>query len=398
MAFDLTAAASILKENYLGPIRNQLNQATPVLAEIQRKTEGVVGKEVYVPLHTARGEAVGARADGGSLPTARNQSYKESTFKVRYQYARIEITLPTIETTKSDTGAFLRAVDAETKGAMNDLKEDFDRQVCSNDEAGTGTLAAIQTAGSSGTTYSTSGANAATYRRARAGVYVDVFDSTGVTQRTGPTKVSSNSPSSSTITFDVAVSGVADGDIVVRTGSNGNEMVGIPGIVKATGTLQNISSSTVATWKASVFGNSGTARALSEDLMQQVIDDVAINAGEEPDAIACEHTQRRKFYALLSSMKRAVNTLDLKGGYKTIAFNDNIPLLVDRFFDADKMYFINRSHLALYEMTDWTWADQDGAVLSRVAGKPNFEAFLYKFANLGTDQRNAHGVLQDLAQ
>lgn len=84
MAFNLSAASAVLKFNYLGPVREQLNLSTPLLAELQRKTEEVVGKQVYLPLHVNRSEAVGARADGGTLPTANSQGYAQSTFNVTY--------------------------------------------------------------------------------------------------------------------------------------------------------------------------------------------------------------------------------------------------------------------------------------------------------------------------
>jgi hypothetical protein len=148
-------------------------------------------------------------------------------------------------------------------------------------------------------------------------------------------------------------------------------------------------------WKSIVTDAAGAA--LSENLMQQVADDVNDTSGEMPDIILSESTQRRKFYALLTSQKRTTDVLNLKGGFKALTFDDNIPVVVDRFLPIDSMYFLNRNHLFLAEQTDWDWADQDGAVLSRVAGKAEFEAFLYKYANFVTDMRNSNGRLKGLA-
>lgn len=41
MAFDLPAASNILKVRYLGPIREQLNNATVLLKKIARDGQGV---------------------------------------------------------------------------------------------------------------------------------------------------------------------------------------------------------------------------------------------------------------------------------------------------------------------------------------------------------------------
>ena len=38
MAFDLSAASNVLKVRYLGPIREQLNNATILLKRIQRES------------------------------------------------------------------------------------------------------------------------------------------------------------------------------------------------------------------------------------------------------------------------------------------------------------------------------------------------------------------------
>jgi len=47
-------------------------------------------------------------------------------------------------------------------------------------------------------------------------------------------------------------------------------------------------------------------------------------------------------------------------------------------------------------MSDWSFMDRDGSVLSRVANTDAYEATLYKYHELGTDKRNAHGKLTGL--
>jgi len=407
--FDLAAADAILKENYLPPIREQMNLSTPFLAEVQRNTENVSGKRVYLPLHISRAENVGARAEYGDLPTARPQGYIESVFNVKYNYARIELTLPTIKATKDDKGSFLRAVESETKGAMNELKEDFNRQLVANDSTGSGALAQVADAEASAQTVLSlgepagTGVTKATFRRLRVGMFVDVYDDVDGTpaliadgvEITAIDKVNETVTLASGITADAD-----DATFIYRQDAKDNELVGLVGIVSDTGELQGVDPADAGSepWAATVNDNGGTPRALSEDLMQQVEDDVFDESGEETTHILTDSTQRRKFYALLQSQKRAVNTQELKGGFKALTFNDNTPIMVDRFVDSDRMYFLNMPHLSIFEMADWDWADLDGSVLSRVANKPGFEAWLYKYAELGTDKRNSHGVITDLTE
>ena len=399
MAFDRTAADKVLKDLYLHPLRKQINMATPLLAELGRNEENVEGRRSIFPIHSSRSGAVGARADGGTLPTANKQGYTEARVEHTYQYGVIKVTGPTIRSTKSDKGSFVRAVDSEIKGMESELKEDFDRQIAGNDASGNGYLAQL-TAVSSTATHSVAAGGAGAVRRVRPGLTVDIVDDNDNSVVENAVTVSSVDPAAGTITFGSAFatdSGYTGNPQVVVNDSVGNEMTGLPGIINESDTLHNIDGSSVAVWNASVFDNSGNSRALSEDLMQQVLDDVANESGEEPDAIVCERTQRRKFFALLSSQKRAVNTLELKGGFKTLTFDDNIPLIVDRFIDDDKMFFISRKHLSLYQLADWDWADDDGSILKWTSGEDAYEAYLYKFCNFGTDRRNAHGRLVDLA-
>lgn len=49
-------------------------------------------------------------------------------------------------------------------------------------------------------------------------------------------------------------------------------------------------------------------------------------------------------------------------------------------------------------MSDWEFMDEDGSVLSRVGGVDAYEATLFKYHELTTDMRNAHGIITDLTE
>lgn len=88
MAFDLSAADNVLKVRYLGPIREQMNNATILLKRLQRESGyvDVSGKSFTVPLHTSRNTSAGlGRADGGALPTAGQQGYSVAVIPNAYQ-------------------------------------------------------------------------------------------------------------------------------------------------------------------------------------------------------------------------------------------------------------------------------------------------------------------------
>src|SRR5574344_860189 len=89
MATTLTTLDAILKNQYIGPIRDQLNNSSVLYSRLEKNSDSVVGKNFTIPLHYGRNEGVGARGEGTALPTAGNQAYKECIVPMRYQYGRI---------------------------------------------------------------------------------------------------------------------------------------------------------------------------------------------------------------------------------------------------------------------------------------------------------------------
>ena len=72
MGSTLSTFDAILKTQYLGPIREQLNSSSVLYSRLEKNEDSVVGKNFTIPLHYGRNEGVGARAEGGTLPSAGN--------------------------------------------------------------------------------------------------------------------------------------------------------------------------------------------------------------------------------------------------------------------------------------------------------------------------------------
>src|SRR4051812_170585 len=100
----LTTADAALKEDYQPTIREQLNNSSMLLNQIERNSKDVEGRRAILSLHTNRNSGVGARAEGGTLPTAGSQGYTEERVPLRYNYGRIKLTGPVIRAMKSDKG------------------------------------------------------------------------------------------------------------------------------------------------------------------------------------------------------------------------------------------------------------------------------------------------------
>ena len=74
------------------------------------------------------------------------------------------------------------------------------------------------------------------------------------------------------------------------------------------------------------------------------------------------------------------------------------PITWDRDAPNNTAYGLRMKNITEFRASDWEWANEDGAVLQRVIGYDAYEAFLFKYAELTTDKRNAHGYVTDLIE
>lgn len=364
MPQNLTSFDAVLKEDYLGTIQDQINNSTIIMKRLEKNEEDVGGKKAVVPLHTGRNSGVGARGDGGTLPSAGNQGYADATYNCAYNYARIQISGPTIKASRKDKYAFVKAVDAEIQGATKDLKDDINRQLHGD---GTGVLCLVNTDPGTGTTLTVDNPGTMYLQK---GMRIDIVDPASVTAgdaRAAATNLLISAKTSTTaVTMSAALDAtVADNDLVVRYGNYLREMQGLKGIVSNANPtvggilVGGINRSTAGNefWKANVLANGGVPRKLNLDLLQQAWD-AAEEEGGEISLILTSRTQRRKYLALVKADGRFVNTLTLDGGYDALEYNGK-PLVVDRHALPGRIYFLDESTLALYRMSDVDWINKE---------------------------------------
>lgn len=412
MAFDLSAASNILKVRYIGTIREQLNNSTVLMSKIGRSDQMVSGKSFTVPLHTGRNEsAASARADGGTLPTAGTQGYSTTIVPNRYLYSSIKVTGPTIAAARDNVGAFVQALESEIDGVQRDTKRRFNRQLHGD---GSGWLAFWTAADDvSGTNVDDGQGNAFVHLDATAltCALIDASDhTTSLDADMRITLGAKNGDTSYAVTWTGSISGSADGDYLVLFGSRDSsglplEMMGIQGIVDdadppTTGGLQSLAVASNAFWKAQVFGNSGTNRALAFEDMQEVLDAVESQSdymASDVIFLLSNYPMRRAYYKLAVAERRHVNTMSLDGGFKALDFN-GVPFVVDNQCRRNVIYFINPDTMKIFRTSDFDWMDKDGSYLSRASGVDAYEAVLFHYGNLACLSRNGNGLLEDLIE
>lgn len=412
MALTLTLADSALKEFYLPAVREQLNNTNWWLSQIEQNSLDVEGRRAVLSLHVQRSSGVGSRLEGGTLPTAGNQSYAEERVGLKYHYGRIQINGPVIRAMKSDRGSFVRAVESETKRITEDLKRDVNRQLWGTSN---GVIATADTSTTGQTTVLlASTTTAVQMRQFHAGMLVDVgtvaeaaAGSGGATYANAIVSVDV-SAKSFVLTTNLST-GVTPSDFVFRAGNGGattvqREFTGIQSIVDSTGALFNVDPSTYAVWASEEFSNSGTNRSVSENLFAQLMHAVEIKSGVMPGSDYCWATSdgvHRAYANLLTAQKRFPSTLEMKGGFKGLdmtAGGGSVALVWERDCPANTAFYLHKPSFKLHTESDWEFMDLDGAVLSRVANTDAYEATLYRYAEQTVDRRNTSGKILDLTE
>ena len=399
---NLGTLSTILKEYYLGPVAEQLNNEVLLLSRLESKSEDLVGKRAYVPLHWGRSAGIGARAESAQLPSAGKQQYEKAVYDLKYLYGRVEVTGPSMAKTKNEAGAFLQALKSELDGVRNDLKKDLARQVYG---AGTGAIA-VGSAGS--TTTLTVPTEPIRKGQIYPGLVVDIFDvsaSTSVATYTG-IEVQSANLSTGVVTFTTTLAAaLASGDYIVRAGvtvstaSEGNtyslsdEVDGLQRIVADSATaLGGITPTGAATWwdnqRVAVSG------AISLEHIQKGLN-LARIAGGMPTSVVTSLGIQREFYMLLQDIVRYVepdSNLSYGAGFKTLSYN-GMPIIADIDAPYGKMYILDESTMKVFSDQDWHFLDADGLTLRQVTGYDKFEAILARYMNLGATRRNNQVVL-----
>ena len=401
MVATMATANNILKEIYEPKIREQLanwNRVTKRMEQSSENIESTVGgKYVVFAIHTKRNNGIGARREMEALPVAQNQSFEQARVSLAYLYGSVRLSGQTFELAQTNEQAFASVLDQEINGVQTDLKRDLNRQTFGTQLGTIITSSAAYTANTLTTLY--------TPPALEVGMVIDIYDSTGVTQKAAArniTAITRSTPSTAgNIVFDgAAVASGASGDIVVRQGNVSREISGLQQIVSATGILYNIDPASVPVWASVANGNSGTARALSESLMVKMADDIYTQGGDTT-VIWTSLGVRRAYFNLLQQQRRFTNTQEFEGGFKGLAFTTDrgdIPVMSDVDCQLSTMYFLNENQITVYRPQDWAFMDRDGSRFIRVSGFDAYDATVYKYMQLGCHQRNSQGVMTDIQE
>src|SRR5438105_4457139 len=98
----LTTLNSILKEFYLPPVVEQLNNEVLLLSRLDSSDQEIVGTKAFIPVHNGRSGGIGARGEYVALPTPGNQGFARASFDLTYQYGIVRVSGPSQAKTASE--------------------------------------------------------------------------------------------------------------------------------------------------------------------------------------------------------------------------------------------------------------------------------------------------------
>jgi len=411
-------ADAVLKNYYLGPIREQLNQKAVLMFNsdtvgegsskspstdgerswrgLSRESENIeyAGRQWVIPAHTARNEGMGAIAEGGTIPVAGQQGWTDLQDTLKHNLGAIEITRFAIRLSERSEGAFLRLLKGETEGMVKDLRKDVNRQGYGN---GTGTLCAVTADGAQAFT-------ADSIQYLRVGMRIDAVDvnddSVDMVNRT----ILTINEATKVVGYSGVDAALAANHRICRTGSWKKEINGLGKLIDNVGNVHGVDSTLPANmWFKSVVKVAAGA-AFSEDVGQQVLDAIDMTGQGDNEIIITTHGIVRRYANQLKAMKRFndAQSVKLRGGFTALLFNEQ-PMFKDVECPKGTMYFLDTDGLAWIYLPDgdqpgnWDWVDDDGAILTRKGDRSDaFEAYIAADHDMAVLARNSQGKITGL--
>jgi len=403
------------------PAYDSLNQDYWLLAQLEKNTDRVSGQRAIHNVHTRRTSGIGAIGESSTLPTAGNQGYRKLYVPLRMLAGRVEISLATMRLLTSNDASFVDHVDAEIQGNKNDLMFDVARQVWGTSN---GVIATCGTTSSSTTVVLATTTTSVQLRHLwnDGGMVIDIGTVASPQTVASARTVTSVNETAKTLVISGAAVSTTDGThFIFRTGNGGAssnsglfgdgqyELTGMQTAFSDTATLHTLAVATEPQWKANVYGNSGTARDVTEPLITNALMNASIKTGKVPEFLACSEEVLSAISLLFLQMKRnMMPDVQLKGGYQGISWTTpginskpgaNVSAIVaDMHAPAGGLYGFSSDSFVFYVTSEgFEWMDADGAMWSRVANKPSYEASIVGFAEVATTIRRDLVLISDLA-
>ncbi len=376
----INSAENALKSVYLGAVTELLNtKINPLMSKIEQTSTDVWGKEIRKAVSVGINGGIGAGEESGALPDAHGNSYLQFVSTLKNLYGQIEISDKAIRASANDRGAFTDLLNAEIEGLLKASKFNLGRMLYGD---GTGLLGKVRSA----TGYTVIVDDARNFIE---GLAVDFYEQSE--RKVANAHIIAVDHATKKITVDKDLTSVTEGAGIYVQNSKDKEITGLGAIFDTSKSLYGIDRSESAVLNPIVKEDVG---AISETMMQEIIDRLETEAGSTVDFIAVSADVKYAYMDYMSQYKRNIDIMNLDGGFKSLSFN-GIPVVYDRFVPKGTMYMLDTSVFHLHQLCDWRFLEtENGNILRQSQGQPVYTATLVKYCDLVCDRPNGQAMLK----
>lgn len=398
MSANMTTLAGILKRIQGGEVVAQQNLKHFSYDEIAKSSKkyNVGGAGFYGAINDYGNESVGAINETEQFRTIDNEHYQQYNVSAKIQVAPVQVTGLLAKAADDNEEAFADAVLRETEQAKERLLKDLNRQFFGQ---GTGKL--CSPSGSVASTATSFSVSSAQY--VRTNMVVDIF--TGTTKTVTSIRINSVDKVNNVVYLATSLGAVLNATMEVvkehirdSAATDGKEFMGLEGIVDDStllSTFQGLDAVNTREWEA--IRTDASSGNLTSDLMQRLLDDISTLGGEEADTIIMHRKQRRKYLDIVVPEKR-FQDLSMDAGYQKLSFNGK-ELVLDIDCQDDHVYAIRKPRIMRFEVAPLAMGNLDGSdTWLRATNYDQFQAYWRMYGNFGTDKRNSHGKIVNLAK
>jgi hypothetical protein len=282
------------------------NQESPTFAILGRVKKPVGGRGQFIlPIMVQNAGAFTGISEGGTLPSALQPDTAEATFSLQEYVGLYNVSWKLIQDARTSKFAFQQAIQLLDSGLKRRIMRNLN-----SDLIGTGLGELFTITGADSSTVVTS----SYLPRVEKGMVVDVVDATDNNAKVGDSlTVEAVDPVARTVDLSGALTGEAAGDFGVIQDTSADAAVlhsnGLLGVVDdadpatEVGDYGGIDRGTAGNefWEAVVLSNSGTNRALTEDLLLQALDASREKGGGNTTHILSNLAIVRRYHEMLAA-------------------------------------------------------------------------------------------------
>lgn len=398
MTTNLTTLDAIYKRNYnegSQVLINQQNLNAPCWGKIPVSPLKPSPQGAYTPVTMDGNETGGAIWEEQGFEEPESVNPQQPNVKAKLVIWPFKITGSAIRYSENNKVAFATALNSQQKDNMARMFSDLNRMGWGT---GTGQITLANGAGNGATALVVDDPFAF-----RKNMYIDAFATLGGAKEISGVKITAVNYATKTLTLASAQTWSDNAIICKRkvmdgvSAGNYKEIMGFRGICDTTiydTTFEGLAVSAQPDWVGNVINGAGAP--ISQDLLQQNHNRLAIVAGETPDTLVSNYGQARTF--LNDELdKTRYDSGEVKAGNIVLRWG-KLEWIVDHTFSIGEVGMYVKRHWEKFQTKDVSLSDLPGQGLYQIVGKDAVGGYYVYQGNTGTWKRNAFARIKDLLE